>query len=57
MGLQIYKDKFHQEKITGDIFCNIDDDILEKELGVHSRLHRMRLLKLAKGDTDARQYL
>ena len=57
MGLQVYKDKFLEENITGDIFCNLDDEILEKELGVHSRLHRLRLLKIARGETDARQYL
>ena len=57
MGLHAYKDKFHQENITGDIFGNLDDEILEKELGIQSRLHRLRLLKVARGDTDAKQYL
>ena len=45
-GLSQYKDVFAREVIDGEIFAVLDDDTLANELGVTSRIHRMRLLKL-----------
>ena len=39
---------FERELIDGEVLCELDDDILEKELGVASRVHRIRILSLVK---------
>ena len=43
-----YEAKFRAEMITGDLFVSLDSDMLQDDLGVTSKLHRLRLLKLAK---------
>ena len=50
MNLGSYKENFHTEQIDGVLLLACDEEILECELGVASRLHRMRILKLIKGD-------
>ena len=50
MNLGSYKEKFSAEQIDGVLLLSCDNEILEYELGVTSRLHRMRMLKLIKGD-------
>ena len=45
-GLQQYREVFEKEHIDGEILCELDEDILREELGVASRLHRVRIMKL-----------
>lgn len=40
-----YKDAFKQEMVDGEILLEIDEVVLEQELGMKSKLHRLRLLK------------
>ena len=46
-----YKETFKSELINGNLLAELDDDILEKELGVVSRLHRKKLLLNVQGNT------
>ena len=46
VGLSQYRHAFAREVIDGEIFAVLDDDTLADELGVTSKIHRMRLLKL-----------
>ena len=46
VGLSQYKEVFASEAVDGEMFQMLDDDILSTELGVNSRLHRVRLLKM-----------
>ena len=39
---------FERERIDGEILCELNDEILEKELGVTSRVHRIQILSLVK---------
>ena len=49
MGLSQYKESFLREQITGDVLLDLDDAILQEELGVTSKIHRIRLTKLIQG--------
>ena len=57
MHLKKYKKSFKDEKINGQIFCMFDEKILEDDLGIDSRLHRIRLMQVVNGEADARVYL
>ena len=48
-GLESYVEVFKAECITGDILQEIDDSVLSKELGVKSKLHRIRMMRLISG--------
>ena len=45
-GLKQYREAFEKECIDGEILQELDDEILEKDLGVASKLHRIRIMKL-----------
>ena len=45
-GLKQYREAFEKEHINGEILQELDDEILEKDLGVASKLHRIRIMKL-----------
>ena len=49
LGLSKYKNKFSEENITGSLLSEFDEEILEKELGITSRLHRIKLLRIIDG--------
>ena len=49
MDLQQYVDTFRQQHINGDILCDCDEDILQNELKITSRLHRIRLQRVITG--------
>jgi len=50
MGLKQYQDQFKTEQITGEILLECDDDMLASDLGVSSKLHRKRLMKVISGE-------
>ncbi len=49
MGMKQYQDKFKREQVDGEILAECDETVLTNDLGVTSRLHRMRLLKIISG--------
>ena len=44
-----YKDAFKKECISGSLLIELDEDVLENELGVKRRLDRIKLMKLIEG--------
>ena len=44
-----YKEKFKKECISGSLLLELDEDVLENELGVTRRLDRIKLMKLIEG--------
>ena len=48
VGLSQYKEAFLKEAVDGDMFMILDEQMLNDELGVSSKLHRLRLLRLQK---------
>ena len=57
MDLEQYCDAFYREKVSGEILTELDDKVLCEELGVNSKLHRVRLLKIMAGAHSARLLL
>ena len=49
MGLNKYKEQFIKEGITGSLLSEFDEEILETELNVKSRIHRIKLMKIIQG--------
>ena len=48
-GLGQYKKVFIREQISGGLLKEVDGEILEKELGITSKLHRLKLLRIIEG--------
>lgn len=57
MGLGQYKKRFVEEHISGEILLECDEQILQEELGVQSRIHRIRLMKVITGLHSAKALL
>ena len=57
MSLGQYCDKILSEHISGEILMECDDAILEEEIGVASRIHRIRIMKLISGQHSAKSLL
>ena len=53
MNLEQYREAFICEQIVGDILAECDESVLEYELGVASKLHRTRLMKMVSGRRSA----
>ena len=49
LGLKKYKNVFMSEEISGALLQELDEEILEMELGITSRLHRLKLLRVIDG--------
>ena len=57
MDLQRYSDLFMKEQITGELLMECDDGILSSDLGISSKLHRMRLLKIIAGKQSVKNII
>lgn len=51
MSLKSYQDTFKREQVNGEILSECDEEVLTNDLGVGSKLHRMRLMKVISGRT------
>ena len=49
LGLKQYKKAFKKERVSGALLQEIDEEMLKNELGITSRLHRMKLLRVIDG--------
>ncbi len=49
MELSQYKESFRREQVSGDVFVMVNEEVLKNELDVRSKIHRMRLMKVATG--------
>lgn len=57
MSLSQYAQRFEDEEITGELLCDFHEDILEEDLGVKQKIHRMKLMKLIGGHYSAEKIL
>ena len=55
-GLSQYMKTIITENISGDILIECNEMILEEELGIKSKLHRLKLLKLIGGKGPIEMY-
>ena len=49
LGLAQYKSIFAQEQMSGDLLKHCTDDMLEDDLKVVSKLHRLKLNRVING--------
>ncbi len=49
MSLQQHKGTFTHEGVDGEILLECDSEVLQHDLGVTSKLHRAKLLRLIAG--------
>ena len=52
-----YRNSFAQEGLSGDLLLECDEGILEHELGVSLKIHRIKLMKLITGKYSAEAFL
>ena len=58
MNLGQYRQKFEEQQVSGDVLVDLTDSMLRgPELGVNSDLHRMRLIKVIRGEPSAHRVL
>ena len=57
MGLGQYRNKFMSEHVSGEILLECDDQVLQDELGIQSKIHRIRLAKVISGIYSAKLIL
>ena len=56
MFLPQYKEAFSKEWVDGEIFKDLDEEALQ-ELGVASKVHRIKLMKVITGSHPLDMYL
>lgn len=44
-----YKEAFKNEEIDGSLFVELDREILQKELGVTSKIHQIKIMQIIEG--------
>ena len=57
MHLSEYRPAFEREFIDGQILSNLTDAMLQQDLQVSTELHRLRLMKVIKGEKSVRDFL
>ena len=48
-----YRERFEEESIAGDILAECDEAVLQKELGINMKIHRLKLLQIIRGYKSA----
>ena len=49
MGLEQYQETFRSEMVTGEVLAECDEDVLQHELGISTKIHRTKLMKMIRG--------
>ena len=57
MGLGQYRDKVLEEQLSGEILMECDETILQEEVGMTSRIHRIRVMKVITGQHSAKKLM
>jgi len=55
-GLSQYKEIILAEHVNGEVLADCDDNILERDLGIKSKIHRMRFLTVIQGKASDEIY-
>ena len=57
MNLGKYKETVARECIDGEILSELDERSLESDLGISSKIHRIRLMQIITGSRSAKTFL
>ena len=55
-GLEKYKDVFSTAGLSGDILSQCNEEVLEKELGISSKINRTKILHIITGKVPTKLY-
>ena len=56
MNLGQYKETVARESVDGEILSELDEQSLESDLGISSKLHRVRLMQIITGCRSAKNF-
>ncbi len=57
MKMSQYVEAFKSEQITGEILSELNEQVLQEELGITSKIHRIKLMKVIAGRHSAMSLL
>ena len=57
LGLSQYKESFMEEKISGSLLQDCTEDMLENDLQIKSKLHRLKIMRVIDGRQPLTQLL
>jgi hypothetical protein len=57
LGLDRYKDQFITEQIDGHLLLSLTDEILEHELDIKSKIHRIKIMRVISGKQSIADYI
>ncbi len=55
-GLSQYKEIILAEQVSGEVMVDLDDAMLERDLGIKSKLHRVKFLTVIQGKAPDEAY-
>ena len=57
LGLGNYKETFIEEQIDGPLLFELDEAVLEEDLGITTRLHRIKLMSIIDGRISVSKFI
>lgn len=57
MGMTAYMETFYREGVNGELLLELNDTILERELGIVSQYHRIKLIQVISGMQSVKKYM
>ena len=55
-GLSEHTEIFKEEQVNGEVLMECDEEVLEHDLGIKSKSHRLKFLSIIKGMASADMY-
>ena len=55
IGMKQYSEVFQEERINGEVLADMDDEMMQSDLGISSKLHRMKLMKVRREVEEGRE--
>ena len=55
IGMKQYSEVFQEERINGEVLADMDDEMMQSDLGINSKLHRMKLMKVRREVEEGRR--
>ena len=55
-GLSQYREIVLAEQVSGEVLIDCDDNMLERDLGIKSKIHRMKFMTVIEGRASEEMY-
>lgn len=57
LGMSAYTETFFREGINGELLLELNEGILQREIGINSQEHVAKLMQIIRGEQSVRSYL